>query len=232
MTKTVCMLGLLVLTTVTVLGQTVPQPDADGVYLPFGEVKPPKLVKAVAAVLPSEASPNGEKHISTLSVVIGADGIPASIEVMNSRRDPLDDAAVAAVKQSQFEPGTLAGKPVPVRIFVWVPFTDPDRPAIPEAGPLIQLKNMTMPKAVNTVEAEFSDEARRRHVSGTVMLAVLVTEDGKPAHVRVVAPVGAGLDEQAQKAVQQYRFKPATLEGIPVPVPIVVKVDFRLFERR
>jgi hypothetical protein len=36
------------------------------------------------------------------------------------------------------------------------------------------------------------------------------------------------VDEQALKAAMQYRFKPATLDGVPVACPITVAMNFRL----
>jgi TonB family protein len=227
MRKILRVLGLLAMTAASVCAQQTQQPDKDGVYVPFRDVKHPKLVNAVAAVLPPEVSLAGGKHVCTLSMVIGADGIPTNIEVVNSQKSRLDDAAIAAVKQSQFEPGSLDGKPVPVRAVVWVPFVDADHPATPETGPPKEVKNMTVPRPLKYGEAEFSDEARRKHFSGTVVLAFMVTEDGLPVNVHVVSPLGMGLDEQAIKAASQYRFKPATLEGIPVPFPSVVIVSFR-----
>jgi TonB family protein len=209
-------------------GQSGPVPDKEGEYVAFRDVRPPRITSALAAVVP--ASLAGVKHISTLTMVIGTDGIPSKIEVMNSQKSPLDDAAIAAVKQSQFEPGTLAGKPVPVRIFVWVPFVDADHPPLPETQDFLKGKNMTPPKTVNHVEAVFSEKARQNHFSGIVTLAVVVTEDGLPVHVRVIAPLGMGLDEQAQIAARKYRFEPATLDGIPVPTQIIIEVNFRFYQ--
>jgi periplasmic protein TonB len=37
------------------------------------------------------------------------------------------------------------------------------------------------------------------------------------------------LDEKAVAAVKQYKFKPATREGRPVPVEVNVEVDFRIY---
>ncbi len=37
-----------------------------------------------------------------------------------------------------------------------------------------------------------------------------------------------GLDEQAVAAVRQYRFKPATLDGKPVPVDLYIDVNFAM----
>jgi outer membrane biosynthesis protein TonB len=38
-----------------------------------------------------------------------------------------------------------------------------------------------------------------------------------------------GLYERAVAAVKQYKFKPATLGGRPVPVQVNVEVDFRIY---
>jgi TonB family protein len=89
------------------------------------------------------------------------------------------------------------------------------------------VKNLTNPIPVFTPEAEFSEEARRKHFAGVVLIQMLVTEEGLPTHLRVAVPAGKGLDEKALEAVGKYRFKPATLEGVPVPVVLTVEVNFR-----
>jgi len=226
MRKMAVVLGLLVVAGTLGWGQDrVPQPGADGIYFDYGGVKPPTLIHAEPAVIPAGSNLGGEKLLCALEVVVGADGFPKIIAV-GGKVGPLDEAAVAAVRQSQFAPGTLYGKPVPVRIFVWVPFLGADKAAIPVTGQLNKVPGVIAPKVLNSVEAEFSDEARQRHISGTVLVAMAVTEDGMPADARVVMPVGAGLDEQALKAVRKYKFSPATFEGVPVAVPITVEVRF------
>ena len=232
MKRTVLMLILLILAAVGLRGQEdTPTPDADGVYEPYAGVRPARLVQATPAVISPEASLSGGRHICTLRVVVGVDGTVSKGEVVNAQKSRLDDAAIAAVKQSQFAPGTLNGKPVPVWAFVWVPFLDADHPAIPLAGPTRRIAGFTMPKPLDTVEAEFSDEARRKRVSGSLLVSLVVTEDGLPANLHVLNPLGAGLDEQALKAVRQYRFAPATLDGIAVPVPLRVEISFNLRDR-
>jgi protein TonB len=41
--------------------------------------------------------------------------------------------------------------------------------------------------------------------------------------------VGLGLDEKAVDAVKQYKFKPATQDGKPVPVQVNLEVNFQIF---
>ena len=43
-------------------------------------------------------------------------------------------------------------------------------------------------------------------------------------------PFGMGLDQKALNDVKQYRFKPATLQGKPVPVEVNIEVHFRIYE--
>jgi periplasmic protein TonB len=89
---------------------------------------------------------------------------------------------------------------------------------------------VSAPVALNSVEAEFSDEARRAKYQGVVLISMIVDANGMPQNPRVVRPLGMGLDEKALEAVRKYRFKPAMKDGkTPVPVMITVEVNFRLY---
>jgi len=85
------------------------------------------------------------------------------------------------------------------------------------------------PTPIVSPEAEFSDEARRNKYQGVCMISILVDAHGYPENPRVVRSLGMGLDEKALEAVQRYRFKPAMKDGKPVPVTILVEVNFRLY---
>jgi len=79
----------------------------------------------------------------------------------------------------------------------------------------------------NHVEAEFSDQARREHFSGVCLVSVTVDSEGRPQDPHIVRAIGHGLDAKALEAVKKYHFKPATKDGVPVPVQITVEVNFR-----
>jgi TonB family protein len=85
------------------------------------------------------------------------------------------------------------------------------------------------PRVVSSAEAEFSEEARRDKFSGAVTIAVTVDADGQPTDPWVMTPIGYGLDEQAAKAVHQYRFVPASCGGEPVADQIAIAVNFQMF---
>ena len=90
--------------------------------------------------------------------------------------------------------------------------------------------SISAPIALNSVEAEFSDEARRAKYQGVCLISVIVDAQGNPQNPRVVRALGMGLDEKALEAVRKYKFKPAMKDGrTPVPVMITVEVNFRLY---
>jgi protein TonB len=43
----------------------------------------------------------------------------------------------------------------------------------------------------------------------------------------VVRHLGFGLDEKALEAVRKYRFKPAMKNGVPVPVVLMIEINFQ-----
>jgi len=89
---------------------------------------------------------------------------------------------------------------------------------------------VSAPVPLNSVEAEFSDEARRAKYQGVCLISMIVDANGMPQNPRVVRALGMGLDEKALEAVRKYRFKPAMKDGkTPVPVMITVEVNFRLY---
>jgi protein TonB len=89
---------------------------------------------------------------------------------------------------------------------------------------------ISQPIPLNSVEAEFSDEARRAKYQGVCLISVIVDAQGNPQNPRVVRALGMGLDEKAIEAVRKYKFKPALKDGkTPVPVMINVEINFRLY---
>ncbi len=59
-------------------------------------------------------------------------------------------------------------------------------------------------------------------------LADVFSADGTVTDMRVIRRLGAGLDERAVAAVQQWQFSPALRHGTPVAVLVEVAVEFRL----
>lgn len=78
-------------------------------------------------------------------------------------------------------------------------------------------------------EPEFTDAARSRKFQGVVGLNVIIDRTGKVRNVRIVHPLGMGLDDNAVATVSTWRFAPAQREGQPVAVAVYIEVDFHLY---
>jgi TonB family protein len=84
------------------------------------------------------------------------------------------------------------------------------------------------PKISKYVNASFSKAARGVKFSGKTLVSLMVDTEGLPHDIEVTRPAGLGLDEQAVKAVSQYRFEPARKAGGPVKVQLTIAVDFQI----
>jgi TonB family protein len=115
------------------------------------------------------------------------------------------------------------------------PRPNPDASGIYHRG-----QGVTPPRAVYTVDPEFSDKARQKKVSGVCVVALVVDPTGTPQKIHVRRSIADGvpaklrsaaleLDRNAMKAVSQYRFAPAIFQGKPVPYEIEVEVNFRFY---
>jgi TonB family protein len=87
---------------------------------------------------------------------------------------------------------------------------------------------VTLPRLLREVKANYTDEARRRKISGTVLVEGVVSTDGAFRNARVLRSLDAtyGLDQAALDAAAQYQFAPGTRDGLPVPVMVTIEVTF------
>ncbi|HJX82999.1 MAG TPA: energy transducer TonB, partial [Candidatus Angelobacter sp.] len=90
-------------------------------------------------------------------------------------------------------------------------------------------KDVTAPKPASTPEPEFSEAARYEKFTGVLVLEIVIDKDGTIAHVKIVKPLGLGLDESAVKSVKKWRFIPGAKEGQPVALQMNIEVSFNLY---
>ena len=95
-------------------------------------------------------------------------------------------------------------------------------------GPYRPGSGIEAPRLVREVKADYTDEARRRNLTGDVVLEIVVRRDGTVGDVTVLQGLGSGLDQRAIAAVKQWRFDPARRRGTPVDVIVEVAVEFHL----
>jgi TonB family protein len=220
-------------------------PDQDGVYYTGPEVSLPVIVRDIVAGYPSNVDQKDVQGFAVLAIVIDAKGVPQQIQVLHSHGDAFDQSAIAAVKASKFDPGKLAGKPVPVWIDVRVVFHANFSQAVPQVliserdlppPTEVQLEDKhhhplsyTPPFPIHTVDADFDDPFAKHPYGMVAIVTALVGVDGLPKDVYVRRGLGFGLDAKAKAAVEHYRFIPATKKGKPVEERRDIQVSFAKF---
>jgi TonB family protein len=84
------------------------------------------------------------------------------------------------------------------------------------------------PRLVHEVKGDYTEEARRRGLTGEVLMEIVVRRDGSVGNVRLLHGLGLGLDERAIAAVPQWRFTPAQRQGVAVDVLVEAGMEFKL----
>jgi protein TonB len=89
---------------------------------------------------------------------------------------------------------------------------------------------VTSPRLVREKKPDYTADAMRAKVQGSVLLQCIVLPDGTVGEVTVLRSLDQvfGLDEQAIKAARQWQFIPGQRFGEPVPVYITIELTFTL----
>ena len=87
----------------------------------------------------------------------------------------------------------------------------------------------TPPKIIHSVLPKYPWSAEKRGDEGYVVFKLQLSKDGRIEKIRTIESVPSGIfDEEAKKAIRQYRFSPAMYHGKPVPVVCRQKLVFSL----
>jgi len=84
------------------------------------------------------------------------------------------------------------------------------------------------PRLLSQTQPEYSDDARKARIQGTVELLVIVNPDGTVKFDTVRQSLGYGLDQRAIDAVKKWKFVPGKKDGKAVATYVSVLVNFSL----
>jgi TonB family protein len=106
---------------------------------------------------------------------------------------------------------------------------DPAPPHIYHLG-----EGVSLPKAIFSPDPEYTKEAAKKKIEGTVLLSLIVLPDGTSRNVTVTKGLGYGLDEQAVKAASTWRFQPGVRrsDGEAVPMSITAEITFHVYHKK
>ena len=74
---------------------------------------------------------------------------------------------------------------------------------------------VTAPVLLWKNEPEYTEDARKAKLQGTVMLRIEIDARGQVRNFAVLHSLGLGLDERAVESVRRWRFRPGYANGKP-----------------
>jgi TonB family protein len=89
-------------------------------------------------------------------------------------------------------------------------------------------KTPSLPKILHHEKAKYTEIARINRLEGTISLSVVFNTSGQITDIRVIRGLPDGLTRRAIHAVQQIRFEPTTIDGMPVNVRGKMELNFHL----
>jgi TonB family protein len=93
-------------------------------------------------------------------------------------------------------------------------------------------EGVTPPRVLNSIDPSSNEYAQKYGIAGMELLRTVVDATGIPRQMAIQRPIGFGLDEKAVEAIKNSHFRPATVNGQPVPVVVDLVVTFRIYSNR
>ena len=89
--------------------------------------------------------------------------------------------------------------------------------------------SVTRPVVIYHPDPEYPDAARKSKLRGTVVVAIVVGADGSVLSTKVLKTTDPVFNDNALAAIRNWRFRPGTKDGQPVPVALTVETSFNLY---
>ena len=86
------------------------------------------------------------------------------------------------------------------------------------------------PKCLYQPLPQYTPQAKEAKIEGIILLQGVIRKNGHIDSLKVLRPLGYGLDESAMDVVsKEWRFQPGTFNGQPVDVQAKIEISFRLY---
>lgn len=182
--------------------------------------------------------PPAEHEYKTLvNIAVDAAGLPATVTVDQSSGIPcLDEASAQAARSYTFKPAMKDGLYVASASKVEFTMAVKDHRPYVLAAPIEIIGGSVLPPVVTKSESpHFPHSFFHPNLPGdkaAVLVSLIVNTEGLPENIHVLLTKNERFNQSALDAVGKYRFKPATKDGVPVPVEINVEVTFEVSNHR
>ncbi len=202
-----------------------------------------KLIRRIEPLYP-EITSRGRLVVRgpvRMRVLVNEQGEVADVKIYGGGHPLLQRPAAEAVRQWRYSPFCMNGASVPVVTTVQLAVdrkgpsgvaisgATSGRPKAPMSEPVRIGTSLQASRLVHRVEPQYSEQAKRVRIVGSVLLEVTIDEQGAVLDARYLR--GHTLARQAVvDAVRQWRYTPTCVDGTAVRVITTVTVPFDLRE--
>jgi TonB family protein len=95
------------------------------------------------------------------------------------------------------------------------------------AAPHVTSADLSGPSPIRKTDPRYPPTLINEHVEGEVVLYAVIRADGSVDSVELVRGVDQQLDANAMEALSQWKFRPASRQGVPVDLEAIVHIPFR-----
>lgn len=144
--------------------------------------------------------------VISVSMDISETGQPTHLMLVGSDQASLGQAVIGVLKSWRFVPATLNGHPV-------------------ETGAIAEFNfkgDQGLISPASVIRKFDPDWQAPAHWQRPLIVALEIDDQGRATNVRALQKVGRPWDDDAISAVRKWKFRPATLNGRPVPIETLI----------
>jgi len=93
-------------------------------------------------------------------------------------------------------------------------------------GPRTASSEVSAPGPLRKIDPKYPPTLINEHVEGEVVLYAVIRRDGSVDSIQLVRGIDEQLDANAMQALSQWKFRPATKQGLPVELEAIVHIPF------
>jgi len=93
-------------------------------------------------------------------------------------------------------------------------------------SPRVASSDVSAPGPLRKVDPKYPPTLIKERVEGEVVLYAVIRSDGSVDSIQLVRGIDEQLDANAMQALSQWRFRPATKQGLPVDLEAIVHIPF------
>jgi TonB family protein len=190
------------------------EPAPAGIHGIGGPVTPPRIAFKVEPEYSPEARQAGLEGAVLLRIVVAADGKPQDLKVLRTLGLGLDEKAIAAVSNWQFQPGAKDGQPVNVQAQIEVNFR-----LIGAKWHLARIEFHLADGSVRPIiEKAVAPRVANDALSATATATFDISEKGEAVDVHVDKTLEDEWGRDVTDTLTKWKFTPASKNGKPVSV--------------